>query len=66
MYGDLHPPATNACAFTNGAYRALLETIYPLLDGKGRIGCLLIAALLEDWSLLAGTFSVPVRSVQGD
>ena len=45
--GDL-PPMVKVALI-----HAQFETIHPFLDGNGRIGRLLIAALFEDWGLLS-------------
>jgi Fic family protein len=39
-----------------GLIHAQFETIHPFLDGNGRIGRLLIAALMEHWGLLREPF----------
>ncbi len=45
--GDALPPLVRVALA-----HAQFETIHPFLDGNGRIGRLLIAALLEQWGLL--------------
>jgi len=57
LLGDLerfiHDEQTNLPALVRVALvHAQFETIHPYLDGNGRIGRLLIAALLEHWQLL--------------
>jgi Fic family protein len=57
LLGDLerfiHGPATTLPPLVKVALvHAQFETIHPFLDGNGRIGRLLIAALLEHWGLL--------------
>lgn len=54
MEGFIHAPASNLPALVKIALvHAQFESIHPFLDGNGRIGRLLIAALLEHWGLLA-------------
>ncbi len=49
----IHDPATPLPPLVKIALvHAQFETIHPFLDGNGRIGRLLIAALLEHWGLL--------------
>lgn len=49
----IHAEQTNLPALVRVALvHAQFETIHPYLDGNGRIGRLLIAALLEHWQLL--------------
>jgi Fic family protein len=57
LLGDLelylHQPTSNLPALVRIALvHVQFETIHPFLDGNGRIGRLLIAALMEHWSLL--------------
>lgn len=50
----IHDPAVNLPPMVKVALiHAQFETIHPFLDGNGRIGRLLIAALFEHWGLLA-------------
>ncbi len=49
----IHTEASDLPALVRVALvHAQFETIHPYLDGNGRIGRLLIAALLEHWQLL--------------
>ncbi|MCA0174747.1 MAG: Fic family protein [Proteobacteria bacterium] len=49
----IHDPDPQLPALVRVALvHAQFETIHPFLDGNGRIGRLLIAALMEQWSLL--------------
>ena len=57
MLGDverfIHEPTTTLPPLVKVALvHAQFETIHPFLDGNGRIGRLLIAALFEHWGLL--------------
>ncbi len=57
LVGDLeryiHDPAPDLPPLVRVALvHAQFETIHPFLDGNGRIGRLLIAALMEQWGLL--------------
>ncbi|HSW17916.1 MAG TPA: Fic family protein [Ramlibacter sp.] len=50
----IHDTATDLPPMVKVALiHAQFETIHPFLDGNGRIGRLLIAALFEDWGLLS-------------
>ena len=50
----IHQPAPELPPLVNVALAHVqFETIHPFLDGNGRIGRLLIAALLEHWGLLS-------------
>lgn len=48
----IHDPSTLPPLVRVGLVHVQFETIHPFLDGNGRIGRLLIAALLEQWELL--------------
>jgi Fic family protein len=49
----IHDAATDLPPMVKVALiHAQFETIHPFLDGKGRIGRLLITALFEDWEVL--------------
>jgi hypothetical protein len=53
MESYIHEPALALPPLVRIALiHAQFETIHPFLDGNGRMGRLLIAALLEDWKLL--------------
>ena len=48
----LHQSSEEHALVKIGLVHVQFETIHPFLDGNGRLGCLMIALLLEAWGLL--------------